>query len=393
MKNLVRGAAALALTLVMGTQAVAITPDKLSHIHGMAELKGIPYLAGHDGLYRYDPKLNDARRVSADAWDFMSLAYTPEALLGSGHPPEGGNLGLVRSTDGVRWTRVSPGLNGPVDFHMMAVDPRNSRIIYGLYGSLQRSADGGQTWEKAGKLPSEKTYSLALQVTGDKERLMAGVDQGLLVSEDQGRTWRPGMMLRLPVTLVSVTSDGVVWAFVVGKGLMRAEPDTLRFRPVFNALGTRYPRYLVRAGEGYQLLDNTGMLWTGDATGTNWTLNRGAVAMGPAEASGKKLFDQYCTACHGSNGVGETYSVQALTDQNYRMAPALDWTMHAWHHTDENLRETILNGFPDVPGSRMPAGKGTLSAGQADDIIAYMKTLWRERERNCQGPKHMNCQE
>jgi len=63
---------------------------------------------------------------------------------------------------------------------------------------------------------------------------------------------------------------------------------------------------------------------------------------------------------------------------------------HAWHHTDEAIAKTILEGSPRSP--RMIAWKKAgLDQQNAQDLIAYIKSLWTQRELDCQGPKHMKC--
>ena len=66
----------------------------------------------------------------------------------------------------------------------------------------------------------------------------------------------------------------------------------------------------------------------------------------------------------------------------------LNETSHAWHHSDEQLQQRILEGIPN----QMPAFKGVLSAQQASQLVAYVKSLWSRRiVEHCQGPKHMSC--
>ena len=43
-----------------------------------------------------------------------------------------------------------------------------------------------------------------------------------------------------------------------------------------------------------------------------------------------------------------------------------------------------------MPNSRMVAFEGRLSARDAEDVVAYMKSLWNERALRCQGAKHMD---
>ncbi len=84
-------------------------------------------------------------------------------------------------------------------------------------------------------------------------------------------------------------------------------------------------------------------------------------------------------ACHGIDGVGENYSQQALTDKNYFMAPALDASAHAWHHSDAGLVKSIREGSPRT--KRMAAwrhGKKLASAPR-------MPPTWWPISRAC-GP-------
>ncbi|MCK4710300.1 MAG: cytochrome c, partial [Gammaproteobacteria bacterium] len=109
-----------------------------------------------------------------------------------------------------------------------------------------------------------------------------------------------------------------------------------------------------------------------------------------SEKRGQSLFKQKCQSCHGIEGVGETYNIQSLTDKSYIRAPALNASEHAWHHTDEALVKTIMEGSSRA--SRMPAWKNSgLSDENANDLVSYIKSLWTQRELDCQGPKHMQC--
>ncbi len=104
---------------------------------------------------------------------------------------------------------------------------------------------------------------------------------------------------------------------------------------------------------------------------------------------GAKIYATYCQLCHGKRGEGESDIPSLLIRPGYFMAPALDDSQHAWHHTDEGLIKFILKGSPRT--KRMAAFKGTLNVNQARDVVAYFKSLWGPRALECQGPKHMSC--
>lgn len=103
-----------------------------------------------------------------------------------------------------------------------------------------------------------------------------------------------------------------------------------------------------------------------------------------AAALGETLYDTNCSACHGIKGSG------VIDDQSRTfLAPPLDESAHAWHHTDDVLADIILNGSPNDP--RMIAWKSKLSEDDAYAIVTYIKSLWSPRIKACQGPKHMMC--
>jgi mono/diheme cytochrome c family protein len=107
-------------------------------------------------------------------------------------------------------------------------------------------------------------------------------------------------------------------------------------------------------------------------------------------ASGEELYGAYCSVCHGVNGVGENPADKYAQDEYGYIAPPMDDSGHAWHHTDEQLIRTILEGSPRNP--RMAAWKHVLTEDDAIKLVEYIKSLWSPYIReNCQGPKHMQC--
>jgi mono/diheme cytochrome c family protein len=106
-------------------------------------------------------------------------------------------------------------------------------------------------------------------------------------------------------------------------------------------------------------------------------------------ASGKQLYEKHCQVCHQKDGVGEQPIPWGIRKPGYFTAMPLNETSHAWHHTDEQLANMILDGLRRT--KRMPAFKQVLSEKKAYDIVAYIKSLWSPRIIACQGPKHMRC--
>jgi len=109
---------------------------------------------------------------------------------------------------------------------------------------------------------------------------------------------------------------------------------------------------------------------------------------GKAVIAGKVLYEKYCQVCHQKDGVGAYPIPWGFRDPNYIPAMPLNETSHAWHHSDEQLVYTILNGIKE---RNMPAWRDVLSEKEATEIVAYIKSLWSPRILACQGPKHMSC--
>jgi len=200
-----------------------------THYHGIAFARtgsAALMIATHHGLYAVD-KDGSVLRVSP-VQDFMGFSPDPANELGlyaSGHPATGGNSGFLRSTDGgSTWTQLSPGLDGPVDFHQMDVSGADPKVIYGSFGQIQVSRDGGTNWEIAGDAP-ERLIALAASSL-KAERLYAATENGILVSEDAAASWAPLAFAGEVVSTVQTGPDNALYAFVVGRGFMKASEET-----------------------------------------------------------------------------------------------------------------------------------------------------------------------
>ena len=217
-----------------------------THIHGLAVDRTDPaflFIATHHGLYRAGPD-GKAERVSIvqDFMGFNAHPSEPGTLLASGHPAGGGNLGFIASSDGGKtWTEISPGVDGRVDFHQMSVSPADPETIYGAYGKLQVSHDGGKSWSIAAPLP-DRLIDLAGSTLRDY-MLYAATEAGLSVSHDGGVTWQ-GLIDDAPVTMVYTATDGTIYAFVYGQGLVSAKEAVFDFAPVSSDWGNRFLLHL-----------------------------------------------------------------------------------------------------------------------------------------------------
>lgn len=213
------------LGLLVPSAAGQLALSEISHIHGISfdiANPGNLLLATHYGIYRARPD-GFADVVSEDANDYMGFSMDPSdggRLLASGHPRQGGNLGLIASKDGgITWTAISDGVGGPVDFHAMSISPANSDVIYGLHKGIQVSIDGGTTWSIAGAGPGQVIDLAASPI--DARTVYAATVTGLMRSIDGAASWSLVSPAGRAATMVEATTDGSVYVFFDGAGLYR----------------------------------------------------------------------------------------------------------------------------------------------------------------------------
>lgn len=171
-----------------------LTPvANLRDVHGLAVDVADPskvWIASHTGLHLLKDDKN-LYLVGSGRDDYMGFSAHPtdaNTFFTSGHPTRGGNLGFQKSTDAGRtWEKVSDGLNGPVDFHSMAIDRINPDLVYGIHrGQMQKSTDGGNSWDYVN---SAQQNVMRLTAGAKQNTLYTVTQNGLQVSKDQGDTW------------------------------------------------------------------------------------------------------------------------------------------------------------------------------------------------------------
>lgn len=399
-------ATAGALTLAAATspvQAQTVVIDQIQHIQAIAPdpvVSGSVILGTHEGVFRAMPN-GSAQRISRDTSNFTSLIAHPQAreiLFASGHLATKGNLGLLKSADGgVSWSQIATGEAAQAVFHILSVNPNNPDVIYGVFEGIQVSHDGGKTWAMNAPLP-EKTFSIVVS-SQNSDTLYAGTMSGLSVSNDGGKNWRQAHSGANPVTAVHATAAGRLYLFMYGVGFMVAQEsgaeNGLQWKLLSSAFQDRVLfEVTVDPHDAQRIfaMAGTGQLMTSGDGGRSWTTFAGYPQQNVETTDkGRALYEDNCAACHGDNGVGERPDDPNARDEFGFVAPAMDDSAHAWHHSNAQLLQTIRDGSPR--NERMQAWKGELSDTDINAIIAYVKSLWSFRSLACQGAKHMACME
>lgn len=91
----------------------------------------------------------------------------------------------------------------------------------------------------------------------------------------------------------------------------------------------------------------------------------------PAEviARGEEIYRLNCATCHGSSGEGNPDAG----------IPALNGTMHAWHHGDGQIAGFLRNGL-----GRMPAIGAGWNDSEISAVLAHIKQWWDPDQRTFQ---------
>lgn len=206
------------------SSSTELTPvSSISHGHGLAvdvEDSSKVYIATHHGLLvlMNDKDLFKVGSASDDYMGFSTHPTNSKVFFSSGHPSTGGNIGFQKSDDsGLSWKKVSNGVNGPVDFHAMAVSPANPNLIFGWYqGALQRSTNEGKNWEVASST-AFPVVNLAADPK-DENTVYASSPQGLFISKDKGATWNPMFDGFVSTTVVNPQDSQKLLAFSEKEG-------------------------------------------------------------------------------------------------------------------------------------------------------------------------------
>lgn len=183
---------------------------QFSHIHAVARdpKSGTLLLATHEGLFGL---ANGSLQQIGPNIDLMGFTVAPDGTyLASGHPGAGVDLpqpvGLITSTDsGATWEVASRG--GESDFHALTAGPNT---VIGFDGILRTTTDR-RTWTTRA-IPAPPRALAAAPTSGT---LLAATAAGLLLSPDDGASWRK-LTPPEPAVLVAWADEQTIVAVTTG---------------------------------------------------------------------------------------------------------------------------------------------------------------------------------
>ena len=91
-----------------------------------------------------------------------------------------------------------------------------------------------------------------------------------------------------------------------------------------------------------------------------------------SERRGKRLYDHYCSGCHGSSGMGDGLNGYALDPRPRRLA---DSVYVSARHDTTLKRSVILGGRGTNRSVLMPAFSHTLIDDEISFIVAYIRSF------------------
>jgi mono/diheme cytochrome c family protein len=86
-------------------------------------------------------------------------------------------------------------------------------------------------------------------------------------------------------------------------------------------------------------------------------------------AKGKRLFEIYCTPCHGKSGTGDGYVGDKLTLKPWDLTSGNQ--MHAWDSKD--FPDGYIFGYMSLGGAVMPSYANDLSATERWHVVNYIR--------------------
>jgi photosystem II stability/assembly factor-like uncharacterized protein len=255
------------------------------HVHGLGidpSDNNILYIATHGDFYKSvnggPPVKVDQQRADYMAFNAPQTEGVP--LYASGHPSTGGNMGLVKSTDGGQtWQSVSKVLDPPVDFHAMAVSRSNPNVIIGFDSGgrgLFKTTDAGNTWQNL----NYPEYITALAIApNNSEVVFAGTGNGIFKSNDGGNTWTQLNQYKgIQVFALAFDLEGTLYASTETFGLSKSSDQGETWQNIerpntftITSIAVDSENKIIYVG-GFSPEDGFQEVYKGSFDGSNWQL-------------------------------------------------------------------------------------------------------------------------
>ena len=213
---------------------------------------GLPAETGRIGLdvYRKDPRVVYAV-VESDQGGRVS---TIDARSREG--------GVFRSDDaGEHWTRLSPWAPRPFYFSQIRVQPDDDRRVYLLGVDLWISDDAGRTFRPGGGKNLHPDFHAMWIDPQDGDRVLTGSDGGMYLSHDHAATWDflnnlaigefydLAVDMREPYRIYGGLQDNQTWG---GPSATRIEPESWLDEPKHDGI-TNGDWYCLGGGDGFHV--------------------------------------------------------------------------------------------------------------------------------------------
>jgi photosystem II stability/assembly factor-like uncharacterized protein len=208
------------------------------------------------------------------------------------------------------------------DYHSLAFHPTSGAVLFGHHGGLQKSEDGGQSWETIVDEANWDAMNTVFDPFSPDTIYVAGHNV-FFRSDDCGETWQevPQNLpsLDLHTFTASPNKDGRLYAIPAGEGLYGSDDSGQQWRLVSAdvPLGSNS---IVELADGTFLLGATdqGILRSEDG-GKTWSQSRSGIDIGAIYAikgdpNGERLYAGTDHGVYASNDGGKNWTNTALDD-------------------------------------------------------------------------------
>lgn len=185
---------------VPGANSAMINALVVDPIH-----RGRVYAATDAGLVEWQVGISAARVVGFAGTNIMALAIDPRngSLYAAVEDPNSGEIGFQKSADGRHWKALQVPYAAHGCWPLIVLDPSQPATLYVTPaaesatafqcdlagGSILKSGDGGTAWMVLPPVPT--AFGILALVVAPDGALYAATLQGVVHSNDGGRSWSP----------------------------------------------------------------------------------------------------------------------------------------------------------------------------------------------------------